>query len=430
MRRGLRIYVWGVIAAGGLGQLALFAAAPPHSSAGTLAVALLLTSLIAVAYVAPLTAGAKRRIIPDTALHMLAIATLPLPLGAAVGGAGALAGNRYLRRPWFNALFNAAQVVLSLGGAGALYRALAPDAGRSYVVLPALLPAGVALYAVSTLAVDGATAIQRGRVALREWLPAHATGMRTHALLAAAGMALAPAVGHAPWLACIGAAPVLILNRMQRARLRFEGELLDLAEQHAASLDAGAAAAFAHGRTLAALAAAVAQRYGVSEGDSRALALAVRIHQLYAVAFEPGDRAEHDEGGAGRAALLRRHPAAVADFAVDVFGMRRVADTLRFHHERFDGRGGPYGLAGKDIPLGARIFAACERYATLRSPQGNRPALATEQALLVLSSGAGTAWDPDVVAALSAQATNAAAGGQRLPGRALPAPRAAAEGGA
>ena len=386
MRGRLRCYVWGVIVAGAGVQFALVAAAPARLSSGPVATALLLTSLIAVAYVAPLTAGAKRRIIPDTALHMLAIATLPLPLCAAAGGVGALLGNVYLRRPWFNSLFNAAQVVLSLGAAAGIYHALAPAAKADSVTLPALLPAGAVLYLVSTVSVDGAMAIQRGRFALREWLPAHATGMRTHALLAAAGIVLTPAVARAPWLACIGAAPVLMLSRMLRARLRFEGELLELAEALAVAQNPGAGPAIEHGRPLSALAAAVALRYGMSEPDSRALGFAVRIHQLHVAAFEP-DGSEGDAERGGRTARRRRHPAAVADFATHVFGMPRVADTLRFHHERFDGRGEPFGLTGKDIPLGARIFATCAGYARLRASGEHRPALAAERALLVLKAG-------------------------------------------
>lgn len=430
MRRRLRIYVWGVIAAGGVAQLGLLAADPPRLSAGALAGALLLTSLIAVAYVAPLTAGAKRRIIPDTALHMLAIATLPLPLCAAVGGAGAVLGNIYLRRPAFNTLFNAAQVVLSLGCAAGIYRALTPTAHGSAVVLPALLPAGVALYLVSTLAVDGATALQRGRFALNEWLPAHATGLRTHALLASAGIVLAPAVARAPWLACIGVAPVLAISRMLRARLRFEAALLDLAEELAVALTAGARAAIASGRPLSALATAVALRYGMSEADSRALGLAVRIHQLHAVTFAPGEGGEAGDRQTGNTALLRRHPAEVAEVATHVFGMRRLADTLRFHHERFDGRGEPFGLVGKDIPLGARIFAASAAYTALRAASENRPALDEEKALLVLRAGAGTAWDPDVVRALCAQVANPQTNGQPAPARAVSGARAVAGGGA
>ncbi len=429
MRRSLRTYVWAVIAIGAGGLAGSFAAAPPRLSTRSLTVTLLLTSLIALAYAAPLTVGAKRRVIPDTALHLLAIALLPPPLSAAAGAGGAMLGNTYLRRPAFNALFNAAQVAVSLRIAAAVYRALAPSANGDSLVLAALLPAGLALYLVSTLAVDGATAIQRGRFQLRGWLSAHAASLETHALLVAIGIALAPAVALAPWLACVAAAPALVLGWMQQARLRFETELVEIAEELADTVEPRAGQRPDHSRDVAALVDAVARRCKMSDADSRSLTLAVRVHHLHNVVRPDDLLAETGLQRGERRALRRDHPEAVAAYATAVFGLRRVAETLRFHHERFDGRGEPFGLAGKDIPLGSRIFVACEAYAALRAPGEHRPALAAPRALLIAHAGAGTLWDPDVIAALSSVVQDEAAAAGTGADRAVAGARTAAQGG-
>ena len=85
-----------------------------------------------------------------------------------------------------------------------------------------------------------------------------------------------------------------------------------------------------------------------------------------------------------------------------------AARLVRSSHERLDGRGYPDGLAGDQIPLGARIIAACDAFDAMRSDRPYRSAMSTEGALSELQSCAGTQFDPAVVDALAA-----AVGGER-----------------
>jgi hypothetical protein len=70
---------------------------------------------------------------------------------------------------------------------------------------------------------------------------------------------------------------------------------------------------------------------------------------------------------------------------------------VRSHHEWYDGRGYPDGLAGESIPLLARILAVADSYDALLSPRPYRPALSPEAGDAVLAGGAGKQWDPLVV---------------------------------
>jgi HD-GYP domain-containing protein (c-di-GMP phosphodiesterase class II) len=73
---------------------------------------------------------------------------------------------------------------------------------------------------------------------------------------------------------------------------------------------------------------------------------------------------------------------------------------IAHHHERFDGRGYPAGLAGEAIPLPARIVAAADVFDCLTSARAYREALSTDEALAVLTQSAGSQFDPQVVEAL------------------------------
>ena len=73
---------------------------------------------------------------------------------------------------------------------------------------------------------------------------------------------------------------------------------------------------------------------------------------------------------------------------------------MRFSHERYDGGGYPDGLAGEQIPLGARIIFACDAYDSMISDRSYRPALSEAEACAELERNAGTQFDPQVVRAL------------------------------
>jgi diguanylate cyclase (GGDEF)-like protein len=77
-----------------------------------------------------------------------------------------------------------------------------------------------------------------------------------------------------------------------------------------------------------------------------------------------------------------------------------VAAIVRASHERWDGQGYPDGLAGEDIPLGARIIAACDAYEAMTTDRCYRTAMGHEAACEELRREAGSQFAPDVIAAL------------------------------
>ena len=97
----------------------------------------------------------------------------------------------------------------------------------------------------------------------------------------------------------------------------------------------------------------------------------------------------------------RNHPMEGAELVAKVLRMPDVAEAIRSHHERIDGKGYPLGLTGADIPLSARIVSVSEAWVALTSERGYRPALPVENALVVLQAGAGSQWDADLVDAVA-----------------------------
>jgi HD-GYP domain-containing protein (c-di-GMP phosphodiesterase class II) len=105
-------------------------------------------------------------------------------------------------------------------------------------------------------------------------------------------------------------------------------------------------------------------------------------------------------------------PGRLTDSEYDVFKLhptygREILDPIKFlgpvipgvhlHHERWDGRGYPLGLAGNGIPLMARIIAVADAYDAMTSNRAYRSALPHEVAVNELEHCAGKQFDPDVV---------------------------------
>ena len=82
--------------------------------------------------------------------------------------------------------------------------------------------------------------------------------------------------------------------------------------------------------------------------------------------------------------------------------LRPVGRIVRSSHERWDGTGYPDELAGKDIPLAARIVCACDAFSAMTTPRPYHEAISVDAALAELVRCSGSQFDPAVVAPLVA----------------------------
>ena len=118
-------------------------------------------------------------------------------------------------------------------------------------------------------------------------------------------------------------------------------------------------------------------------------------------------------------AEIKEHPPLGSMMIIsEIEALQQVVPIVRHHHERFDGKGYPDGLAGQDIPLEARILAVVDAFDAMTHERSYRKAMSREEALAELERGAGTQFDPAVVEAFLAWASKE---GEGLPDRRQPA---------
>ena len=98
--------------------------------------------------------------------------------------------------------------------------------------------------------------------------------------------------------------------------------------------------------------------------------------------------------------IMRRHTVAGEAILAPITSLREVLPLVRSSHERWDGNGYPDGLAGEDIPVGARVISVCDAFRAMTERRPYREAMSERDATVELRLNAGTQFDPDCVRAL------------------------------
>lgn len=95
-------------------------------------------------------------------------------------------------------------------------------------------------------------------------------------------------------------------------------------------------------------------------------------------------------------AIIKKHPLIGAQILgdTDIPLLAMAHDIALYHHEKWDGSGYPYGLAGETIPLAAQIVAVADVYDALSNDRVYRNALPEEQVLAIMAAGRGTHFNP------------------------------------
>lgn len=94
--------------------------------------------------------------------------------------------------------------------------------------------------------------------------------------------------------------------------------------------------------------------------------------------------------------LVKMHPELGEKIVSQIATLHETLPGIRHHHERYDGKGYPDGLAGEDVPLIARILAVADTYDAMTSDRPYRRGMPVEAALDEIVMNAGTQFDPDL----------------------------------
>jgi diguanylate cyclase (GGDEF)-like protein/PAS domain S-box-containing protein len=150
-------------------------------------------------------------------------------------------------------------------------------------------------------------------------------------------------------------------------------------------------------------AAALAGDMGLSSEQVRNIRIAGLLHDIGKVTINDGILNKPGKLTEEEFAKVKRHAPIGAEIMLsEAEALQQMAAIVRYHHERFDGKGYPDGIAGELIPLEARIMSVVDVFDAMTHERSYRKALSKEEAIAELEHGAGTQFDPAVVKAFLA----------------------------
>jgi len=140
----------------------------------------------------------------------------------------------------------------------------------------------------------------------------------------------------------------------------------------------------------------------MSRESVRALAYGALLHDIGKIGVPEQILKHPGELDPEMRAVVREHPRLGSQIVQKFPSLEMALPVIRHHHERWDGSGYPAGLLGTDIPLVARIFALVDALEAMSSARPYKEALPIERIIERIEDGAGTAFDPELVAAFLA----------------------------
>jgi putative nucleotidyltransferase with HDIG domain len=179
---------------------------------------------------------------------------------------------------------------------------------------------------------------------------------------------------------------------LERANLSFASALVT-------TLDARDRYTAGHSAAVAVYARDIAAELGLPIATQQLAHLSGLLHDIGKIGVPPGILEKNGPLTLPERRKMEAHSVIGERILANVEAYTEIATIVRYHHERIDGEGYPDGIAGTQIPVISRIICVADAYNAMTSDRPYRDAMPVATAQAVLTNGAGTQFDQDVVTA-------------------------------
>ncbi|MBT8342291.1 MAG: response regulator [Desulfatitalea sp.] len=152
-----------------------------------------------------------------------------------------------------------------------------------------------------------------------------------------------------------------------------------------------------HSSRVTLIAISLAKSMGCSEEEQDILNVAGLLHDIGKIGIRDEILLKPGRLDADEYRIIQQHPIIGCEIMGQLGLWTREKHIVRGHHERFDGTGYPDRLAGRQIPLLARILSVADVYDAIASDRAYRARMSEEKILEIMYGGAGTQFDPEII---------------------------------
>ncbi|MED2972018.1 HD domain-containing protein [Fictibacillus sp. B-59209] len=168
----------------------------------------------------------------------------------------------------------------------------------------------------------------------------------------------------------------------------------------AATMDARDPYTAGHSQRVAEYSVQIGEKAGLSMDELSTLKKAALLHDIGKIGIPDHILLKDGKLDDIEFSYIKKHP--VVGFSIlsqvqPKEAMEPLLPGVKYHHERYDGKGYPEGLSGDDIPFFGRIIAVADAYDAMTSDRPYRKGMSRDKAVAILLDGKGTQWDPALV---------------------------------
>lgn len=199
-----------------------------------------------------------------------------------------------------------------------------------------------------------------------------------------------------PCFVAFVALPVAVAHFTSQAILRLERETVEAITSMADAIDYRDPYTAQHSVRVAEMSTRLARRLGLSTDQVAEITLAARVHDLGKMGIPNDILLKNGPLTSEEMAVMQEHPRIGWEVLQKYRNFRSALPVVRHHHERYDGKGYPDGLAGAAIPLGAHIVAHADTFDAMTSDRPYRKGMTPAVALQRILEASGTQFDPTI----------------------------------
>ncbi len=141
---------------------------------------------------------------------------------------------------------------------------------------------------------------------------------------------------------------------------------------------------FAHSWRVSALCESIVGKMGISPEWKDVIHVAAHLHDIGKIGVPDNILNKPGKLSFSEFEIIKNHSEIGYNIVKNIPSLEKIALYVRHHHERWDGKGYPLGLAGKDIPFGARIIAVADTFDALTSSRPYSKALSMDEAIGII----------------------------------------------